>query len=215
MSNHYTYRAEWSPEDDEYVGLVAEFPSLSWLAPTAAEAISGVERLVADILIDMAKIGETPPEPFSERRYSGKLSVRTSPAQHRQLTIEAAEQGVSVNNWIIQKLGVSRAQAATPRPARPAAVEVVERSALDGSAVAEILGAYNVQVRDGISAFCTRSSQAAEAAAEAFKHNGVIHLLRAGEHLVEGGERRSQVIGSLIVPVAAEIDDDIPVGDKR
>lgn len=105
MSNHYTYRAEWSPEDNEYVGLVAEFPSLSWLAPTAAEAITGAERLVDDILADMAETGETPPEPLTERRYSGNLSVRTSPEQHRQITIEAAEQGVSVNQWIIQKLG--------------------------------------------------------------------------------------------------------------
>ena len=31
MDRHYTYRVEWSPEDGEYVGLVAEFPSLSWL----------------------------------------------------------------------------------------------------------------------------------------------------------------------------------------
>ncbi|MGV7292077.1 antitoxin HicB, partial [Mycobacterium kansasii] len=28
---HYTYRVEWSPEDGEWVGLCAEFPSLSWL----------------------------------------------------------------------------------------------------------------------------------------------------------------------------------------
>ena len=31
--NHYTYRVTWSAEDNEHVGLCAEFPSLSWLAP--------------------------------------------------------------------------------------------------------------------------------------------------------------------------------------
>lgn len=107
MSNHYTYRAEWSPEDNEYVGLVAEFPSLSWLAPTAAEAVEGASRLVDDILADMKDTGETPPTPLTERRYSGNLSVRTSPDQHRRLAIEAAEQGVSVNHWINHKLGAS------------------------------------------------------------------------------------------------------------
>jgi len=30
----YTYRVTWSEEDAEYVGLCAEFPSLSWLAQT-------------------------------------------------------------------------------------------------------------------------------------------------------------------------------------
>jgi len=27
--NHYTYRVTWSAEDDEYLGLCVEFPSLS------------------------------------------------------------------------------------------------------------------------------------------------------------------------------------------
>ena len=39
MNDHYTYRVTWSPEDDQHVGLCAEFPSLSWLAPTPAKAL--------------------------------------------------------------------------------------------------------------------------------------------------------------------------------
>ena len=30
-SKRYTYRVTWSAEDNKYVGLCAEFPSLSWL----------------------------------------------------------------------------------------------------------------------------------------------------------------------------------------
>ncbi len=30
-SKQYTCRVTWSAEDNEYVGLCAEFPSLSWL----------------------------------------------------------------------------------------------------------------------------------------------------------------------------------------
>ncbi|PJA42533.1 MAG: toxin-antitoxin system HicB family antitoxin, partial [Lysobacterales bacterium CG_4_9_14_3_um_filter_62_6] len=30
-TRHYTYRVIWSDEDVEFVGLCAEFPSLSWL----------------------------------------------------------------------------------------------------------------------------------------------------------------------------------------
>jgi predicted RNase H-like HicB family nuclease len=37
--NHYTYRVTWSAEDNEHVGLCAEFPSLSWLAPTPEKAL--------------------------------------------------------------------------------------------------------------------------------------------------------------------------------
>ena len=39
---HYTYRVVWSPEDGEYVGLCAEFPSLSWLSSDQTKALKGV-----------------------------------------------------------------------------------------------------------------------------------------------------------------------------
>jgi len=47
MSNkQYSYRAFYSNEDNEYVGLCVEFPSLSWLAGTSEEALLGIESLV-------------------------------------------------------------------------------------------------------------------------------------------------------------------------
>jgi predicted HicB family RNase H-like nuclease len=100
----YTYRVLWSEEDQEHVGLVAEFPSLSWLAPTQGEALNGITKLVAEVLADMAKTKETPPTPFSLQEYSGKLLVRVPPEQHRELAMEAAEQGVSMNRLISKKL---------------------------------------------------------------------------------------------------------------
>ncbi|BDD83624.1 hypothetical protein TPB0596_33870 [Tsukamurella pulmonis] len=39
-------RVVWSEEDGEFVGLADEFPSLSWLARTEAEALAGIQRLV-------------------------------------------------------------------------------------------------------------------------------------------------------------------------
>ena len=52
--NHYTYRVTWSAEDNEHVGLCAEFPSLSWLAPTPEKALSGIRRVVADAMAEPA-----------------------------------------------------------------------------------------------------------------------------------------------------------------
>jgi hypothetical protein len=51
----YTYRVEWSPEDGEYVGLVAEFPLLSWLAPDPVAAQEGIKNLVVDVVNDMRR----------------------------------------------------------------------------------------------------------------------------------------------------------------
>ncbi len=46
------YRIIWSQEDREYVGLCDEFPSLSWLAGTADEALAGIRQIVTEVLVD-------------------------------------------------------------------------------------------------------------------------------------------------------------------
>ena len=104
MSDHYTYRITWSSEDGEHVGRCAEFPSLSWLAPTPGEALSGIRRLVSDCVSDMRTNGEPVPEPMADRRYSGKFIVRVPPETHRALAIRAAEQGVSMNRLVSARL---------------------------------------------------------------------------------------------------------------
>lgn len=101
----YTYRVTWSDEDQEHVGLCAEFPSLSWLAPSIGEAIEGIQRTVAEVVEDMARSHEPIPEPLSIRDYKGNISLRIPPEQHRELAMEAAEQGVSLNRLISKKLG--------------------------------------------------------------------------------------------------------------
>jgi hypothetical protein len=57
----YSYSVNWSAEDGEFVGLCAEFPSLSWLDPDSDKARSGIERLVFDVLQDMNSTGEVIP----------------------------------------------------------------------------------------------------------------------------------------------------------
>jgi hypothetical protein len=49
----YTYRVTWSEEDQEYVGLCTEFPSLSWLDESQELALKGIRELVADTIEDM------------------------------------------------------------------------------------------------------------------------------------------------------------------
>jgi predicted HicB family RNase H-like nuclease len=100
----YTYRVTWSEDDDEYAGLCAEFPSLSWLAKTPEKALSGIRKVVDDVMRDMHKRGESVPEPISSRHYSGKFMVRVPPQVHQKLAIQAAESGVSLNRLASAKL---------------------------------------------------------------------------------------------------------------
>ena len=109
MTDHYTYRVTWSVDDDEYVGLCVEFPSLSWLASTPDQAFSGIRQLVSDCLADMRTTDETPPKPIADRTYSGKFVVRVPPETHRALAIRAAEEGVSLNRLVSARLTASEA----------------------------------------------------------------------------------------------------------
>lgn len=102
--DRYTYRVSWSAEDGEYVGLCAEFPSLSWLASTHEAAFKGIRRVVAEVVADLSARGEAVPEPLATRRYSGKFMIRVPPDLHRRLVLEAAEAGISLNRIASAKL---------------------------------------------------------------------------------------------------------------
>ena len=74
-NDKYTYRVTWSEDDNEYMGLCAEFPSLSWLADTPEKALKGIRNLVTDVLLDMGKTDEPIPEPIASKHFSGKFMV--------------------------------------------------------------------------------------------------------------------------------------------
>ena len=102
---HYTYKVTWSEEDQEFVGLCAEFPSMSYLDKDQNATLKGITDLIKDVVTDMESNGEIVPEPLAEKTYSGKFQVRITPELHRKLAIEAAEEKVSLNRYVSYKLG--------------------------------------------------------------------------------------------------------------
>ena len=103
-ADRYMYRVTWSEEDQEYVGLCAEFPGLSWLEKTPEKSLQGIRRLVNESVTDLKRNKEPVPEPISTRPYSGKFGVRVPPEVHRMLAIQAAESGISINRLVSSKL---------------------------------------------------------------------------------------------------------------
>ena len=89
--NRYAYRVEWSPDEEAYVGLCIEVPSLKWAALTAEQAIAELGGAVDQYVHDVQACGEEVLTPLSERSYSGTFVVRTSPELHGRLALEAAE----------------------------------------------------------------------------------------------------------------------------
>lgn len=100
----YTYRVTWSVEDEEFVATCLELPSLSWLAPTQEEALSGLRDLVGEVVQDLSGADEPVPEPLSVRSYSGKFNLRVGEQLHRRLTMEAAEEHLSLNQYVVRRL---------------------------------------------------------------------------------------------------------------
>ena len=104
LADLYTYRVTFSEEDQEYVGLCAELPSLSWLGKQREGALTGIVNLVVEVLQDMEQSGEHQPVPFNNREFSGELRIRIPPAVHRRLAIRAAEEKTSLNKLIVREL---------------------------------------------------------------------------------------------------------------
>ena len=86
-NDRYTYRVTWSEDDNEYVGLCTEFPSLSWLAKTPEATLKGIRKVVSDIVEDMQRTGETVPNPLAGKHYSGKFVE----FEHQDIRGEAAD----------------------------------------------------------------------------------------------------------------------------
>jgi len=103
-TDKYTYRIQWHEEDREFVGLCAEFPLLSWLAPGPEAALKGIRKVVSDVVADKLDRGESVPEPLMTRRFSGVFKVRIPSEVHRRLVVEAAESNVSLNRLVSSKL---------------------------------------------------------------------------------------------------------------
>jgi len=103
-TDQYAYRVSWSEEDEEYVATCVEFPSLSWLAASPEKALSGIRKVVADCVADIQEAGDVVPEPLSTKRFSGRFMVRVPPQLHKNLAVQAAEAGVSLNRLASHKL---------------------------------------------------------------------------------------------------------------
>jgi predicted HicB family RNase H-like nuclease len=106
---NYTYRAHWSKRSGDYEGVCLEFPLESAHAPSAPDAIAGVVKKVSELVAEYEREDTDPPASITDRDYSGTFVVRTSSALHARLMTESAEQGVSLNQWVIQKLAERKA----------------------------------------------------------------------------------------------------------
>lgn len=104
LAEKYTYRVEWSEEDGAHIATCLELPTLKAHGKTMELAIKAIKKVVSATLKWMKEDKEEMPEPFSTKQYKGNLTLRTSPEVHRLLATHAAEQGVSINQYILSRV---------------------------------------------------------------------------------------------------------------
>ena len=100
----YTFRAEWSEDDGVFIARALEIPSILAHASTPEGAIKELKVALTIALTSLMEDGKDLPEPLSLHKFKGKFLVRATPELHKEITIEAAESGVSVNQFILTKL---------------------------------------------------------------------------------------------------------------
>lgn len=91
-------------EDDEYMAYFTEMPNVSASGNTPEEAIHELEQAWQLMKEDYVASGEEIPVAPSRKKYSGSFNVRIDKRIHRDLAIEAAQSGVSLNALVAQKL---------------------------------------------------------------------------------------------------------------
>ncbi len=100
----YTYRVEWSEEDNAHLSRCLEFPSLMAHGSSSENALEEIKKVVSESVKWMKKEKELIPEPFGLKQYKGNLTLRVSPEVHKLIAVKSAEQGVSINQYILSKI---------------------------------------------------------------------------------------------------------------
>lgn len=103
-ADKYTYRVEWSEEDGSHIARCLEFPSLAAHGESVEKALKEIEVAVTETIKWMEEEHEPIPEPLGLKKFKGNITLRVPPEVHRHLAIRSAEEGVSINQFVLARL---------------------------------------------------------------------------------------------------------------
>lgn len=96
----YVASIEYDEDTGLFCGQVANLSSpITFYSDSASGLQTEMKRSVDEYLAVCAERGITPEKP-----YSGRLNIRTTPAEHRRLARAAARAGESLNVWVNKAL---------------------------------------------------------------------------------------------------------------
>lgn len=99
----YSVNIMWSDADANYVAVCPEFPGLSGLGATPAQAIAELEVVLELAIETYREEGWPLPEP-KQSQHSGKMLLRMPKSLHARLAEQAEMEGVSLNTFVVAAL---------------------------------------------------------------------------------------------------------------
>lgn len=97
---NYIAKVEFDDEANVFHGEIANIRDVvTFQGKSVKELHQAFENSVDDYLAFCKKRGEDPEKPFS-----GRLVIRLTPQQHRNIFISAKQTGKSLNAWITEQL---------------------------------------------------------------------------------------------------------------
>jgi len=93
--------------DGDWLAHFVELPGVSACGDTPEEALSELKVAWDAMKASYKKHGESIPVAPSQKEYSGQFNVRIDRRVHRNLAVEAATVGISLNALVAEKLALS------------------------------------------------------------------------------------------------------------
>ena len=103
MLEYKGYTGTVEADEGAFVGRVVGLRDvITFEGATYAQVERAFRDSIDDYLTFCAERGEQP-----DRPYSGKIPLRVDPEIHRRAALRAQAEGVSLNQWIAQRIGAA------------------------------------------------------------------------------------------------------------
>lgn len=98
--NGYHAKIEYDSDDEIFVGKVYGIvDSLNFHGTSVAELEQMFHQSIDNYLKMCADTGKTP-----DREFKGSFNIRITPELHRDISLQAAQEGVSLNQYVLRTL---------------------------------------------------------------------------------------------------------------
>ena len=99
--DRYSTEIFWDEDDQGFIALARGLPGCSAFGSSKEEALRELHDAMQAWIESAKKAGNPIPQPAPRPEFSGKFMVRMSKSLHADLAASAADEGVSLNHYVV------------------------------------------------------------------------------------------------------------------